>query len=442
MTKAFLHVQGLDFVADGEKIVFRGFGVGNFLNLEHFMIGLPGNESQIRQAICDVYGEENARRFWSKYQACYLGEADFQFMQSIGVNVIRIPFNYHIFESDQMPYQYNRDGFAPIDRVLALCEKYRIYAILDLHAAPGGQNPDWHCDNPIGENLFWAQADYRKRVISLWRFIAEHYRENPWVGAYDLMNEPVCAGYYSPEMVPEFFNELRKNVREVDPNHLIFLEGDTYSRDFSQYKLCTDSNVAYTFHYYAFFEKDVLAGPGQMEKTEEAIFRGITLDYIREKLQRPVWCGETGIPMNQGEVERYESLLRDTLKIYEKHGISWTLWCFKDARSMGTVMPQKDAPWMKFSERAVGNWDFWKNFNDWSEVDRLSEKFGTELSPELRRKIHFRNQASHQLLLAERFRRLLREIPFEEFITYPESFLFERCETWSALVEMVKEFTK
>ena len=38
-------------------------------------------------------------------------------------------------------------GFKHLDRVIDACARHGIYTILDLHAAPGGQNTDWHSDH-------------------------------------------------------------------------------------------------------------------------------------------------------------------------------------------------------------------------------------------------------------------------------------------------------
>ena len=45
------------------------------------------------------------------------------------------------------PRVLKKEGFKHLDRVIDLCAKHGIYTILDLHTAPGGQNPDWHSDN-------------------------------------------------------------------------------------------------------------------------------------------------------------------------------------------------------------------------------------------------------------------------------------------------------
>lgn len=68
------------------------------------------------------------------------------------------------------------------------------------------------------------------------------------------------------------------------------------------------------------------------------MLKTITLDDIRHRLKRPIWCGETGIPINQGNLPFLEDLLWHTLSVFEKHHISWLPWSYKDARGMGTLM--------------------------------------------------------------------------------------------------------
>ena len=48
------------------------------------------------------------------------------------------------------------DGFRHLDRVIDLCARHGIYTVIDLHAAPGGQNHHWHCDNPTHVPLLWV----------------------------------------------------------------------------------------------------------------------------------------------------------------------------------------------------------------------------------------------------------------------------------------------
>jgi len=248
MNPSFLRVKDRDFILGDDTVVLRGYGLGSLLNLEHFMLGIPGTDTQIRSAIVSAYGRERADRFWDKYYRTMIDEADFEYLKQLGINAIRIPFNYRLFEDDQKPYVYADSGFTQIDRILDLCGRHEIFAILDLHAAAGGQNPDWHSDNAIGESLLWEHADFRRRTLALWKHIAARYASNRWIAAYDLLNEPGAGmtglewkpgeGPLSPtdwsppaewKGTPRDYDLLMSKVaaavRKADPDTTIIIEG-------------------------------------------------------------------------------------------------------------------------------------------------------------------------------------------------------------------------
>ncbi|MFX1283547.1 MAG: glycoside hydrolase family 5 protein [Promethearchaeota archaeon] len=448
MNPSFIKVDGPNFVINREKITFRGFGFGNWLNIEHFMIGLPGSESQLRGALKRAYGLEKANKFWEKYYNCYINERDFQFLNAIGINSIRLSFNYHLFESDLKPYSYDPNGFEQFDRILKLCEKYNIYVILDLHAAPGGQNPDWHSDNTTGEALFWEHKEFQQRVIQLWKYIGSHYSTNPWIAAYDLMNEP-CYYELKGKIVDNFYHDLVKELRKVDKNHVFFIEGDFYAHFFSDYTPYEDPNVAFSFHYYPWIFTDNLVinqekrRNEQVNQIEKAIFGDGEISYVKNVLKRPLWCGETGISLKKGDRKVHESLLRDTIAVLEKHDISWSIWTYKDARSMGCIHPKTDSLWMKFSTLALGEWRFEEEFQKYLiSNDVLKNMDLTHLPKGLQRKLNFRLLANNQLVLCNRYNDIFQKIPVEELMTYPESFLFENCDQWPAIIDIIKTYVK
>jgi hypothetical protein len=441
MGDAYLRVQGREFVIGGERVVLRGVGLGSWLNLEHFMLGLPGSEGALRGAIAEAHGSERAHRFWEAYRTALVGEADLRFLASLGMNSVRIPFNYRLFESDDAPGVFDPRGFEHLDRAVALCRKHRLLAILDLHAAPGGQNPDWHSDNLRGESLFWEYAELRRRAVALWKHVAARYRDEPWVGGYDLLNEPVVL-HADRTVVDRFFAECVREVRAVDPNHLLFVEGDLYARDFTVFGPLEDPNVACTFHFYPMFHAaDLPPGPDRAAAVEAVLRREITLSDLLERLGRPVWCGETGA-MVEGDPGRQLELLGDYLEVLERLGISWSLWTYKDARAMGLVHPPADAPWMKLSARALEGWSLTRDFEAArrSAAARLA-RFGVTAPERVRLRLLHREMASEQTVLLERFRVLLAGLPFEELLAATESFRLERCETWTGLAALVTRYT-
>lgn len=441
MSTGFLNIKGRNFYLNDEPIILRGYGLGTWLNLEHFMLGIPGTDAQIRASIITNYGESNAAEFWKHYYKAMVDEADFQFLKSLGINTIRIPFNYRIFEDDQNPYMYKQQGFVEIDRILELCKKYELFAVLDLHAAAGGQNPDWHSDNALGESLFWEYADFRRRAIALWKHIARRYASNRWIAGYDLLNEPVVL-HRDKQILNRFFSELIREIRTVDKNHVLFVEGDMYSSRFELFAPFEDPNVACSFHYYPFLHQHESSKKTQKDRIIDTLFAIVTLQDIFERLKRPVWCGETGALFNAGKRAQQESMLNDMLDIFEDHGISWSIWTYKDARSMGTLHPKVHSAWMKFSKSARREWNFWEEFNwRYGYVENLVDNFKIDVSDLEKLKIGLRVLANNQLILKEGYTELLKAIPFESFLRYVDSFNFDHCEVWDRLVDIVVKHT-
>jgi len=442
MSNGFLRVMDRDFYLNGEKIILRGYGIGTWLNLEHFMLGIPGTDSQIRTAIANAYGENKAEEFWQKFYKSMIDENDFEFLKSLGINTLRIPFNYRLIENDQKPYSYMEEGFKEIDRILGLCEQYELYAILDLHAAVGGQNPDWHSDNAIGESLFWEYADFRKRTISLWKYIAKRYASNRWVAAYDLLNEPVVV-IQDKRIINQFFIDLISEIRKVDKNHLLFVEGDMYASQFELFEPFEDPNVACSFHFYPFLYQHLYTKQNQKERIEHTLFENVTLKDIFERLKRPVWCGETGALYSPGDRTHQESMLEDVLEIYEKYDVSWSIWTYKDARSMGTVHPKEKSEWMCFSGLTKQKWNFWEEFESRDNcVGEIIKKYSIEISELEKRKIGFRVLANNQLILKEAYTKILQNIPFELLLSYVNSFNYSNCEFWDGVINLVMDYTK
>ena len=86
MSDDFIKVKGKYFYLNDKKIMLYGYGIGTWLNLEHFMIGIPGTDSQIRAAIIDAYGKNNADKFWSHFYKVMVAEDDFKFLKKLGIN--------------------------------------------------------------------------------------------------------------------------------------------------------------------------------------------------------------------------------------------------------------------------------------------------------------------------------------------------------------------
>ena len=121
--------------------------------------------------------------------------------------------------------------------------------MLDFHALPGSQNQHWHSDNETHKAGFWMYRHFQDRVVHLWETLAARYRGNATVAGYNIMNEPA-----DPEgaTIKPFYDRVVEAVRHVDPDHIIFLDGNRYSTDFSAFENApVYPNTVYTAHDYA-----------------------------------------------------------------------------------------------------------------------------------------------------------------------------------------------
>jgi hypothetical protein len=88
--------------------------------MENFITGYPGHESQHRAAMRKVLGPQKYEFFFDKWLENFFTDADAKFFASLGLNCLRIPFNYRHFEDDMAPRVIKPSGFKHLDRVIDL----------------------------------------------------------------------------------------------------------------------------------------------------------------------------------------------------------------------------------------------------------------------------------------------------------------------------------
>jgi endoglucanase len=346
---ARLRTRGTDIVdQQGRAVRLRGVGLGGWLNMENFITGYSANEALMRSTVRRTLGDDKYELFFERLLSVFFDDADAQLLADLGLNCVRIPVNYRHFEDDSKPFEIRAEGFRHLDRVIESCAAHGIYTVVDLHALPGSQNHHWHSDNQTHLPAFWTHPHFQDRVVHLWEFIADRYRDNPWVAGYNPINEPADE---SREVVGPFYDRLVKAIRDVDPGHTLFLDGNTYSTEFDVFGDPWD-NTVYTCHDY------VRAGlgsggpyPGQAggEWVDKAYVEKKFLDrteYCR-RTGTPIWVGEFG-PTYTGDPEtdaQRGAILADQLEIYGNYNAGWSIWTYKDLGLQGLATVRPDSPY-------------------------------------------------------------------------------------------------
>jgi endoglucanase len=351
----------------GQPVRLRGTCIGGWMNMENFIDGYPGAPHALREAFERELGAERAAFFFERFLHHFFTEDDVIFIRKSGATAIRIPLNYRHFEADSAPFNYLASGFERLDRTVQWCARHGLYAILDLHAVPGCQNPDWHSDNAANDSLFWQHPHFQDRFIALWEEFARRYKGHAAVAGYNVMNEPVTsrgANNRNPFTAPaatdwdalnRLYSRVVKAIRAIDPDHIIYLEGDNYSSLLSGLDAPFAPNLVYSSHNYMWpgLGPGRYPGEGGGARWDQAhvaqAFRSHEGPQYAAKHGVPLWVGEFGAVFNGPPAEIPDRLrgLDDQLAVMEASGAHWSTWTYKDVGVMGWTAVAPDSAYMR-----------------------------------------------------------------------------------------------
>jgi endoglucanase len=313
-----VRTQGKNFITpDGKVLHIKGISLGNWLMPEGYMFKFEVAKAprQIYGAFERLLGPEDAKAFWAKYRERYIAEDDIRFIRSVGFNTVRIPLHWGLFMTADGAM--TGSGWALLDRVLGWVRAAGLYAILDIHAAPGGQTGINHDDGP-GYPLMFYVPRHRDLTVALWAAIAKRYAGDPTILGYDILNEPI-APYHdvatlNPRLEP-FYKKVTEAIRAVDPGRIVILAGGQWSSSFDMFGPPFADNLAYTYHsFWASTKRD-------------SIQRHLNFS---NRYNVPLFLGETGELTDEWNA-RFRSL-------HETHGIGWSFWTYKNLDTPSTVV--------------------------------------------------------------------------------------------------------
>lgn len=459
--KQFVQVRGTSFVKNGTEMYFNGIGIGSWLNMEHFMLGIPGTDSQIRHVFREVMGRERAEDFFDRFVYSFITGDDFRFLKEHKINLVRVPFNYRLFIDDQDSGTIGSKGFRYLDYLMEQARKYEIYVLLDLHTVPGGQNPDWHSDNGTGYTEFWEYDLFRQQIVGLWKKIATYYSGEEYLLGYDILNEPcllpqllegkddlqdMATGISMQNvscMLAHFYQQVIDAVRCVDPVHIIFLEGDHFASDFDCLSEIHDDQLAMEFHFYPTVWYPDLYDEGYDPVTRREKFEEVMRKLIANAGQygKPVLCGEAGYEIATNGFENTFPLIRDTLELFHQYKISFTLWSYKDAGFMGMVMPAEKSPWMELKKKVS---EFWTHHRETEQAEKTVKMLCADDFPQASRADRYVLTFRQRALLypmEEKYilKPLLQAYDPDELMNLPDSFLFADCVRYDKFAALFDE---
>ncbi|MDP2911502.1 MAG: cellulase family glycosylhydrolase [Candidatus Omnitrophota bacterium] len=315
--------------SESREVCLRGVNLGGWLMMEGYILhGRNIAEKIFKSEFKKRYGRKELNNFTELYRNNFINESDFKNISSLGFNCIRLPFNYRLIE--------NEDGLNILKKAVKLCEKYNIYCILDMHAAPGCQNEDWHADSE-GKAELWTNSRYQEKFFGLWELLADTFKDKEIVAGYDILNEPVIKSQDAGKILRNFYIKAVKRIRGIDKGHMIFLEGNTWSQVLEHIGEPFAENLSYSAHFYhplefVFNFQTGLGYPGDIfgeQWGRDTIKRRLELYYdYSKKWNIPIFMGEFGVNARGGYYGEYE-WVRDTISCFRDFKFHWTYWTYK-----------------------------------------------------------------------------------------------------------------
>lgn len=360
----FLRTMGQRIIDEGGREVrLRGVNLGGWLMMEAYFMFSPNLpvhrfEKNFRKAL----GAKALEDFHREFRRNFIREEDFDIIKKMGCNCLRLPFHYRVVEPESLK-PGGRD-LRYIDQAIQWAGERGIYVILDLHAAPGAQNHDWHSDSD-GKALFWSSARNQQRALKIWEFLAKRYKENSTVAGFDLLNEAVLT---DTKKLNRYYSNAIERIRQVGSQQIIFIEGNNWAQDIDCLDEFDDANYALSIHNYepldfTFNFVPFLRYPLKREKSpwNKQIMTQNLQRYARVAVKRnvPVLVGEFGVNAREGWYGE-DRWLADTLDAYDKFGFHWTYWTYKAIKNFtfpdGLYSYRENPPWVH-REGPVTGWD-------------------------------------------------------------------------------------
>ncbi len=294
---------------------------------------------------------------WGRYRGANINhqftDADAQVLAGWGANVVRINFHQLNLMQKQPPYDIQLNAVEALDRILDVCERNGLKAILDPHTTPGTQS----ATSTLPTDPIWRDFAFHDHLVRLWRFLADRYKNRgPVIAGYDLLNEPSPPRGASLEGTPADWNllvrKLASAIRAIDANHTLVVEFPIFANvpgglppvaEMVNYlKPIDDPNTVYSVHWYGpgeFTHQGVegrpvnLRYPGFYRNTtwNAALHRQL-LEPVAEFQHRynvPIYLGEFAAARWAGEDGN--RWMRDIADIAERFGWSWTYHSFRIA---------------------------------------------------------------------------------------------------------------
>ena len=296
----------------------------------------------------------------------FITNDDFKRIKAWGFNSVRLPVDYFFFET--APFKFDESRLKRIENVLAMAEKNKLTAVLDLHKTAGHS---FDFKERFNNTIWDKSSDSGKRFLNVWDMLSKRFKNHENV-IYELLNEPVA---HDANDLNAMYDRAIEAIRSNDKYHSIMLESNLWGicGQFPLLKKFDDNNIIYSFHFYEpvitthqfapwmsyvihDIYKKAVDYPGQPEGLKGVVEKlKVTDDKMAEVLENndkfwdingledlmkpmidfktkhnvPVYCGEFGCVVLAPPKTR-QNWTDDVMTLLNKYSIGFGYWSYKN----------------------------------------------------------------------------------------------------------------
>lgn len=313
--------------SDENEVILNGVNLGSWLMMEMWMCPIEAKDEQFSYSdaigvLESRFGRKKAEELITLYEDSFITDDDFAKIEALGFNCVRIPFWYRNFMNSSGNWftvrHDDNDGFKRLDKIIEQCAAHGLYVILDMHGCPGGQSMN-QSTGVAGKNELYNNEKNLSIMENLWVAIAERYKDNPVVAAYDIMNEPMNNGGYTGtrawqagsgdaiRLTNNVYDRMIKAIRKTGDTHVITVEGIWSIYNLPDPETMGWDNMMYQLHLYDVTKSNI---DGRLKEMTE---------LASEKYKTAILVGE----YNNKEGQRYAS------GQYDEIGLNRVKWTYK-----------------------------------------------------------------------------------------------------------------
>lgn len=286
--------------------------------------------------VTNGYGPLKAPLVMREHWRTFIVEADFKFIAQNGLNAVRIPVGWWIASDPNPPKPFVGGSLQALDNAFLWAQKYGVKVIIDLHAAPGSQNPWEHSATRDGSQEWGLTQESIQRTVAVIDFLTARYAKSPSLLAVELLNEPLSPGV-SLDTLSNYYKAGYDVVRRHSSTAYVILSNRLGPANHTELIPLASRlrKSVIDVHYYNLFTSEYSNLTVQQNIDYIQINRTAQLATLTSANGPLVFVGEwvAEWEVSGATKEDYQRYAAAQLQVYGRATFGWAYWTLKNVQN-------------------------------------------------------------------------------------------------------------